>query len=166
VGGQRHALAALPLGKTRYPLYRRLGGPQGRSGQVRKISPPPGFDPRTVQPVVSRYTNWATRPTQMNVVPYSGLSQTFLEYLFISFVRIGYWQFIAVRYKFKRSMYFQELLVIGGPPIWRVAANILNKQSHKTDKGWSSSLRVGRGANNSSLWKWICFEISSWWWSS
>jgi hypothetical protein len=30
-------------GKTRYPLYRRLGGPQGRSGQVRKVSPPPGF---------------------------------------------------------------------------------------------------------------------------
>ena len=26
-------------GKTRYPLYRRLGGPQGRSGQMRKISP-------------------------------------------------------------------------------------------------------------------------------
>ena len=35
-------------GKTRYPLYRRLGVPQGQSGQVRKISPPPGFDPRTV----------------------------------------------------------------------------------------------------------------------
>ena len=35
----------------RYPLYRRLGGPQGRSGQVRNISSPPGFDPRTVQPV-------------------------------------------------------------------------------------------------------------------
>ena len=31
VGGQRHALAALPAGKTRYPLYRRLGGTQGRS---------------------------------------------------------------------------------------------------------------------------------------
>jgi hypothetical protein len=53
----------LPTGKTRYPLYRRLGGPQGRSGQARKISPPPGFDPRTVQPVVSRCTDWATRPT-------------------------------------------------------------------------------------------------------
>jgi hypothetical protein len=26
---------------------------------VRKISPPPGFDPRTVQPVASRYTDWA-----------------------------------------------------------------------------------------------------------
>jgi hypothetical protein len=41
----------LPLGKTRYPLYSRLRRLQGRSGQVRKISPPPGFDPRTVQPV-------------------------------------------------------------------------------------------------------------------
>ena len=39
VGGQRHAPAALPPGETRYPLYRRLGGPQGRSGRVRKISP-------------------------------------------------------------------------------------------------------------------------------
>jgi hypothetical protein len=37
---------------TRYPLYRRLGGPQGRSGRMRKISSPRGFDPRTDQPVV------------------------------------------------------------------------------------------------------------------
>jgi hypothetical protein len=51
----------LPPGKTRYPLYRRLGGPQGRSGPVRKILLPPGIDPRTVQPVDSRYTDWATR---------------------------------------------------------------------------------------------------------
>jgi hypothetical protein len=110
VGGQHHAPAALPPGNIPYPLYRRLGGPQGRSGRVWKISPPPGFflhvlyihshlykghyhscrmcairlwihkttfrhtlwvprtnnivfDPRTVQPVVSRYTDWATRPT-------------------------------------------------------------------------------------------------------
>ena len=54
---------SLPPGKTRYPLYRRLSGPQGRSEQVRKISPPPGFDPRTVQPVASRYNQYATRPT-------------------------------------------------------------------------------------------------------
>jgi len=57
VGDQRHAPAALPPGKTRYPLYRMLGRPQGRSGRARKISPPPGFDPRTVQPVASRYTD-------------------------------------------------------------------------------------------------------------
>jgi hypothetical protein len=57
VSDQRHAPAALHPGKTQYPLYRRLGGPLGRSEQVRKISPPPGFDPWTVQPVASRYTD-------------------------------------------------------------------------------------------------------------
>jgi hypothetical protein len=58
VGGQLHAQAALPPGKeTLYPLSRRLVGPQGWSGQVLKISPPTGFDPRTVQPVASRYTD-------------------------------------------------------------------------------------------------------------
>ena len=59
MGGQRHSPAALPPGKTRYPLYSRLGGRQDRSGGVRKISPPSGFDPRTVRPVASRYTDWA-----------------------------------------------------------------------------------------------------------
>jgi hypothetical protein len=59
VGGQRHTPATLQAGKTRYPLYRRLGGPQGRSGQVRKISPPSGIDPRTVQPAAILYTGWA-----------------------------------------------------------------------------------------------------------
>jgi hypothetical protein len=32
---------------------------------------------------------------------------------------------------------------------WREAANILNKQPRTADKGWSSSLGVGRGVNNS-----------------
>jgi hypothetical protein len=61
VGGQRHAPAALPPGETQYPFYRRLGGPQGRSGRVRKNPPPPplGFDPWTVQPIASRCTDKA-----------------------------------------------------------------------------------------------------------
>ena len=45
--------------ETRRSLYMKISGPQGPSGQVRKISPPPGFDPRTVKPVASRYTEWA-----------------------------------------------------------------------------------------------------------
>jgi len=65
VGRQRHAPAALPPGKTRYPLYRRLDRSHSRSGRVRKISPPPGFDPRSVQPVTSRYTDWATGPAML-----------------------------------------------------------------------------------------------------
>jgi hypothetical protein len=36
------------------------------------------------------------------------------------------------------------------PPIWRVVASILNKQLRAADKWWSSSLGVGRVANNSS----------------
>jgi hypothetical protein len=34
--------------------------------------------------------------------------------------------------------------------VWRIAANILNKQSRRADKWLSSSLVVGRGANKSS----------------
>ena len=56
VGGQRHAPAVLPPGKTLYPLYRRLRRSQGHSTREQKISPSPGFDPCTVQPVASRYT--------------------------------------------------------------------------------------------------------------
>jgi len=52
----------LPPGKTRYPFYRRLGGPQGRSGRAENLVPT-GIRSRIVQPVVSRYTDWATRPT-------------------------------------------------------------------------------------------------------
>jgi hypothetical protein len=35
-----------------------------------------------------------------------------------------------------------------GLQIWRIDANILNKQSRTADKDWSSSSGVGRGANN------------------
>ena len=46
----------LPPGKTRYPFYRRLGGPQGRSGRAENLVPT-GIRSRTSQPVVSRYTD-------------------------------------------------------------------------------------------------------------
>jgi hypothetical protein len=56
-------------GKTQYPLYRRLGGPQGRSGQVRKISPLTGFRyPDRAARSHSLY-RLATRPTLDPVVP-------------------------------------------------------------------------------------------------
>jgi len=40
----------LPPGKTRYPFYRRLGGPQGRSGLAENLVPI-GIRSRTVKPV-------------------------------------------------------------------------------------------------------------------
>ena len=64
VGGQHHAPATLPQGKTpstqvlTQPPVRRLGEPQGWPGRVQKILPPPRLDLWTVQPVASRYTNY------------------------------------------------------------------------------------------------------------
>jgi len=49
-------------GKTPYPFYKKLGGPQGRSGSAENLFPT-GIRSRTVQLVVSRYTDWATGST-------------------------------------------------------------------------------------------------------
>ena len=57
-----------PRKEIRYPFYRRLSEPQGRSERVRKISPSPEFDPRTVQPVASHYTDWAIPAHNVNSV--------------------------------------------------------------------------------------------------
>ena len=47
-----------PAKETQYPFYRRLGGHQALSGQVRKVSPAPGSDPRTIQSLVICYTDY------------------------------------------------------------------------------------------------------------
>jgi hypothetical protein len=61
VSGQIHAPAALPRGKEpRYPLDRRLGGPQSQCGRRGENSWPyldSNSDPSVVQPVASRYTD-------------------------------------------------------------------------------------------------------------
>ena len=46
----------LTPGKARYSFYRRLGGPQGRSGRAENLLPN-GIRSRTVHPVVNRYTD-------------------------------------------------------------------------------------------------------------
>jgi hypothetical protein len=38
-------------------------------------------------------------------------------------------------------------------PLWRVAANILNKQARRADKWWSSIFGVRRGANKTKPYK-------------
>jgi hypothetical protein len=49
-------------GKDPVPIVQETWWARGLSGRVRKISPPPGFDPRTVQPVASHNTN-SPQPT-------------------------------------------------------------------------------------------------------
>jgi hypothetical protein len=58
VGGQRHAPAALPPGNR--PIPHCIGGwvgPRAGLDGCGKYRPPPGFDPRTVQPIASHYTD-------------------------------------------------------------------------------------------------------------
>ena len=59
VRGQRHARLLNPGTETRLPLYRWLGRHQSQSVRKRKISPPLGFHPRTVQPIASHCTDCA-----------------------------------------------------------------------------------------------------------
>ena len=66
--------------ENRYPLYRKLGGPRDRYWWMRKSSPPPGFDPRTVHPVASPYTDWAI-PYVLNSTRYSNKFNLLLIYL-------------------------------------------------------------------------------------
>jgi hypothetical protein len=58
VGGQRDALAALPAIKTRYPLYRKLRGPQNHVHSCKNLAPT-GIQTPKVQPIGRRYTDWA-----------------------------------------------------------------------------------------------------------
>ena len=56
--------------ETRYPLCRRLGGPQGRCGLVRNMSPPPGFFP--FRPLLS-----------LSFTFYTFRARSFCPYLFL-----------------------------------------------------------------------------------
>jgi hypothetical protein len=59
LSGQHNASSALTAVKTRYPSYRRLGGPRCRSGRVQKISTAPGFVLQTSKDVASCRTDCA-----------------------------------------------------------------------------------------------------------
>ena len=89
VGGKRHAPDTLTPGQTRYPVYRRMGGPQGRSRRVWKISPPPGFDIRTVQPVASRYTDWPISATT-----FKSLLFIYKQNVFVTFALSRLWEYL------------------------------------------------------------------------
>jgi len=99
---------SLPPGKTRCPLYRRLCGPQGRSAQVRKISLPPGFDPRTVQPVASRYTDYL---------------QIGLLYIFLSNTLQYFLSLFSMSLQFVRSFFL--LLFLHIACIYQLSVNAL-----------------------------------------
>ena len=65
-GGQHHAPAALyPQERPGTHCTRGWLDPRAGLDRCGKSRLPSGFDTRTVQPVASRYTDWATRPSCM-----------------------------------------------------------------------------------------------------
>ena len=68
VGGQRHASTALPPERPGIHCIGCSVGPRAGLDGWGKISSPPGFDPRTVQPVASRYTE-LPRPMSRGITP-------------------------------------------------------------------------------------------------
>ena len=59
---------SLPTGKESVPIAQEAGwGPGPVWTGAENLAPPPGFDPRTVQPVASRYTDWANRLTYAQI---------------------------------------------------------------------------------------------------
>jgi hypothetical protein len=61
----RSGRSLLP-GNTRKPIVQEAGWAPGPVWTVAEnLAPPRGFDPRTALPVVSRYTDYPTRPTEL-----------------------------------------------------------------------------------------------------
>jgi hypothetical protein len=58
----------------------------------------------------------------------------------------------------QNSAFFSVNVIMSAIFIWRLAENILHKQPRTNDKGWSSSLGVGRGANTPHRKKHACYE--------
>jgi len=71
-----------PPGKSRYPFYRRLGGPQGRSGRAENLFPTGNF----------------------HLVPRSNKEYSYTSWAFMSFSRLNFTCCLSNLYPFPTSM--------------------------------------------------------------
>ena len=129
VGGQRHAPAALPLG-NRLGTHRIRGWVDPRVGLdcCGKCRSPPEFDPRT-----------------MLLADCPGFEfRQWYGFVFVAKSPTVIRGSLSPRHGAPSGCGWRN-----GLQKWRVTANMLNKQLRTADNGWSSSLEVGRGANNS-----------------
>jgi hypothetical protein len=91
-----------------------MGGPQGQSERLRNISPPPGFDPRTVQRAASCYTD--------HVIPAHRILKRLLDVWkirtplvminFLAGARFSLYTPDSVRSTYKQYHYLQTRLIV------------------------------------------------------
>ena len=139
MGGQCHAPAALPPGKIRQPLYRTLDGPQGRSGRWRIISPLTRCDTRTVQPVASRYTDWAI-PTPIIIIIIIIIIRSLLgnpQYLYFLFTS---------RHQNTLQTHNKKILLFSG--LWNATINDTDDKTRSTTVRFRKWVRVPEHKKN------------------
>jgi hypothetical protein len=119
-------------------------GPTASLDDVERIKtlPSPGLElkPPAVQPVTGSYTYFTvSTPGTVGSSHYSSINQSHTETMQV--IIIG-----SLSMPLVTTAWRVHQVADGG---YRIAANILNKQSRRADKGWFFSWGVGRGANNS-----------------
>jgi len=115
VGGQHHPPATLPPGKRpgTYCTEGWVGPKAGRDG-CGKSRPPPGFDPQTVQPLASCYTDYAI-PAR-NYGPYClKLAQT-IRFIFQK-VEFGLRGFSKFEFRLVESFWYEY--IVGRIRLWK-----------------------------------------------
>jgi hypothetical protein len=75
---------SLPPGKSRYPLYRRIGGPQGRSGRTENLAPTGIRSPDRPAHCQSLYR--LRYPAHNNCYSGKSISITYSENVFVALV--------------------------------------------------------------------------------
>ena len=138
--GGRVSITPRPLftpGKDLVPIVQEAGwapGPVWTGAEF--LSPPPGFDLRTVQPVASPYTDWATRPTANNISTYE------IQLLTILVLFVLYWLKSCVIWLYHHPVHCSIYAEIGHCLAHCLRRPLLTLESHPIPWGlhfWAGS---------------------------
>jgi hypothetical protein len=103
-------------------------------------------------------TTWLFMEAHMPVMLYSTITVSavwIVQQLYCTSRKCGHVMWVPCHH----GMVHPQVADGHGPHIWRVAANILNKQSRIADKGWSSSFGVRVGLTISNRKIYACYKM-------
>jgi len=123
MGGQRHAPAALPPEKTRYPCIGGWVGPRAGLDGCGKSRPPPLFDPRTVQPIAE--VNSACRNVPKRTGTGRSIHLTFLQPSCFSLLVSSY-SFSVFQMYFSQQVSLHKTCVYTSIPFLPDPSHLLN----------------------------------------
>jgi hypothetical protein len=104
VRGQHHTPAALYPRENPVPIVQEAGWAPGPVWTGAENLAPPEFDPRTIQTVAIRYTDYATRPTV------DTFTNTSFLHSVISFFLARLWLLLSISFRKTEHTLFNEVL--------------------------------------------------------